>query len=537
MGQCAICGKQDETVFKYKVHLYSEFEPQEGEGLENYFGEGRPIPAVRTESHWHVDTICTECAKYVWGITTDQEETYPEGYEYEPYPVKFYYCQGCQKYHLFPNAVTWSTAGSLPALFDGTFVRVFTSGRGIKECNLPPYTTASFVPYCNHVVACYESFVNGSLAAAMDTTLTTCEFCGRNMVYSWVADDFGTRLCFDCMDSTTTCEECGGRIHVSEIYTDESTSDILCECCYDDRRRYDEEEERLNRTIQDYNYKPCPIFYEHDEDDRKFNDDSITGYDKAYFGIELEIDQRRDDYDDYPADPDDVADNLMSEIPGFRERFYIKYDGSLNNGMEIVSHPHTYAAHYNLEAWETLMSKARRAGFTSHDVGTCGIHYHVNRNSLGSTRQERDDTAFKMVLLTECLWDDFVKFSRRRGFSYCHKHNVWTKQDTFDKFKDKARGTMSRHNAVNLCNTHTVEFRMCRGTLNYKTFIASLQFMYLIRVIAMSLSSTAITNSTFSVFIEAADKVGFAEFLDYCKRRGFQNKLLEERAATTESDD
>ena len=537
MSQCAICGKQDETVFRYKVHLRSDFESPEDVCIEGYFGGGQPIPVVRVESHWHIDHICTDCAKYVWGLALYSEESYPEDYRYEPYPVKFYYCQGCEQYHLFPNVGTWSPDTNFPNLRAPRFIQVFTSGRGIKECNLPPYTTASFVPYCNHVVACSESFINGSLEVSMGTSTRTCEFCGRHMVDSWVADDFGSSLCYDCMDSTSTCEECGGRVHLSDIFNDENTGEQLCECCYDDRRTQSEEEERSNRSIQDYNYKPCPIFYEHCESDEKFNDEVITGFDKAYFGIELEIDQRRDDYDDYPADPEDIADDFVSDIHGFNERFYIKFDGSLNSGVEVVSHPHTYAAHYNLQAWETIMSKARRAGFTSHDVGTCGIHYHVNRSSLGSTRQERDDTAFKMVLLTEVLWVDFVKFSRRRGFSYCNKHNVWTKQDTFDKFKDKTRGNMSRHNAVNLCNTQTVEFRMCRGTLNYKTFIASLQFMYLLRVIALSLSSTAITNSTFDIFIEAADKVGFTEFLDYCKRRGFHHPLLETREDTIASDD
>jgi len=246
---------------------------------------------------------------------------------------------------------------------------------------------------------------------------------------------------------------------------------------------------------------------------------------QPYFGVELEVDQtssRR-----ARIGPTDMAKKLMEEIEEFNDRFYIKYDGSLNNGLEIVSHPHTYSQHFNTSYWRQIFTKCIANGFTSHDASTCGLHFHINRDSLGNTREERSDTAFRMVLLTEVVWNDFVKFSRRTGFHYCSKHNVWEKKDSFDKFKDKARSNLSRYNAMNISNPTTVEFRLCKGTLNFTTFMASLQFTYMIRLVALTLNNVAISNSTFSLFIETANRLGFREFLSYCKSRGFTHSILD----------
>jgi len=530
MPICSVCGA-DHDVYRFNVHKYSFFDTNENDTITSHIATGNPVEAHLVSSHWHTDTLCLECAKHVWGVKQDSSESYPEGYSYEPYPAKFYYCIGCKAYHIFPNAFAWSEPNSLPDLYSGRFITVYTSGRGNRTCNLPPYTTASFVPYCNHVVACSNSYHNGSLAEALGKDIDVCSFCGRYVISDWVRTDFSgaSFLCYDCIDTSTVCDGCGDRIHLYDVFVDNSTDETLCESCYDSRSHgsddeYDEDDEDCEEYIKNYNYKPSPIFYSDEDNDSKFHKDSMSTK-QPYFGVELEVDQtssRR-----ARIEPTDMAKKLMEEIEEFNDRFYIKYDGSLNNGLEIVSHPHTYSQHFNTSYWRQIFTKCIANGFTSHDASTCGLHFHINRDSLGNTREERSDTAFRMVLLTEVMWNDFVKFSRRTGFHYCSKHNVWEKKDSFDKFKDKARSNLSRYNAMNISNPNTVEFRLCRGTLNFTTFMASLQFTYMIRLVALTLNNVAISNSTFSLFIETANRLGFREFLSYCKSRGFTHSILD----------
>lgn len=516
MAVCSICGVE-ENVFKYRIHVLSRFD-NDGLDVDDYAGEGVPIPSFLVDTLWKEDTLCTHCAHHTWGCTTVEDERYPEGYVYNPHPVIFYWCAGCERYHTFPNADRWYQ-GTIPSIPAQSFTHVFTSGRGNMDYNLPPYTSHACTPISTQAVACRVAVGTNTFQQNTGIETRICSYCGRIFTTDHLHWDGSNHICDDCIDCTTYCADCGNRIHISEVFRDEN-DDQLCESCYDERSSASR---NINRYIQDYSYKPCPDFFTNPEEDHNYSPTSHNSLPIPYFGIELEIDQKGS-HD--TEDPEVLARYYSTEVNGFTNRFYIKYDGSLNNGMEIVSHPHTYAAHYNLGLWKDIMAAARSNGYTSHDARSCGLHFHISRNSLGKTRQEQDDTAYKMVLMTEVMWDDFVKFSRRTSFGYCHKHGVWIKSDSFNKFKDKTRSNMSRHNAVNLSNTNTVEFRLIRGTINYNTFIASLQFVYMVRLLAMTLSSVSITNSTFSIFIETALRLGFHEFLEYCKERKFSHKIL-----------
>ena len=73
---------------------------------------------------------------------------------------------------------------------------------------------------------------------------------------------------------------------------------------------------RKNAPIHEYGYKPKPIFY---------------GDSNRYFGVELEIDGAGKD--------DEYAEKLLDIANMQGEHIYVKTDGSLDDGMEIVTHP------------------------------------------------------------------------------------------------------------------------------------------------------------------------------------------------------
>ena len=64
----------------------------------------------------------------------------------------------------------------------------------------------------------------------------------------------------------------------------------------------------------------------------------------------------------------------------------------------------------------------------------------------------------------------------------CCGERTWNK-DTYGyenspkAIMDKAKKNHGCYVAVNLCNYHTIEFRLFRGTLKYNTFIATLELV------------------------------------------------------------
>ena len=76
--------------------------------------------------------------------------------------------------------------------------------------------------------------------------------------------------------------------------------------------------------MQSYCYKPEPIFY-------------CDGF--HYLGVKLEIDHGGEDHEN--------ARRLQAIANEFTENIYIKHDGSLDEGMEIVTHPMSLNYHRN----------------------------------------------------------------------------------------------------------------------------------------------------------------------------------------------
>ncbi len=81
-----------------------------------------------------------------------------------------------------------------------------------------------------------------------------CSHCGDRI---WSVDNSGTLsmpLCSNCYDDHyTSCIECGRIIHREDAYYEDGEDEPLCYRCYEDNREHE--------YIEDYYYKPEPIFY------------------------------------------------------------------------------------------------------------------------------------------------------------------------------------------------------------------------------------------------------------------------------------
>ena len=81
---------------------------------------------------------------------------------------------------------------------------------------------------------------------------------------------------------------------------------------------------------------------------------------------------------------------------------------------------------------------------------------------------------------------------------------------------DKAKERYGRYSAVNLCNHHTIEFRMFRGTLKLNTLLATLQMVNRICDVAFSLSDVELQELSWSDFVATVTE---PELIQYLKER------------------
>ncbi len=310
-----------------------------------------------------------------------------------------------------------------------------------------------------------------------------CECCSERV---WREDAVDDRFCEHCYNEyCCRCEECG-RI----IYTDDANySDgyPYCDNCYEDNSY---------EFIEDYSYKPDPIFY---------------GEGQPHYGVELEI--------DCGGENDSTAEEFDSIANRRDTHLYFKHDGSLDNGLESVSHPATLDYHLHNIAWKEVMQRARELRYLSHTAGTCGLHVHINRAALGSTFDEQENTIGRIVFFFEKFWNEILRFSRRTE----GQANRWAAryggviENPKETLKNAKSAGLGRYTAVNLENTFTVELRIFRGTLRYNTFVATLQFVDKLCHDAIELTDEEFQTMTWNDFVKSTKDM--PELTEYLKIR------------------
>ena len=326
-----------------------------------------------------------------------------------------------------------------------------------------------------------------------------CSRCGERVYRDDNAGDENTPLCQPCYDRHyTSCERCGRIIHVDDAYyEDDDEDDPLCYDCHTHARR--------NKMIEDYYYKPEPLF---------------RGDGSRYFGVELEIDG---------AGEDDASARKVMEIANGNglENLYCKHDGSLDDGFEMVTHPMTLEYHMKEMPWAKILQEAIHLGYTSHQAQTCGLHVHVNRNAFGDTEESQDAVIARILYFFEKNWEELLKFSRRTprqlerwAARYGYKDQP---KELLDHAKKGYHG--GRYTSVNLTNTDTIEFRIFRGTLKYNTLIATLQLLDRICDVAICLTDDQIKAMSWTTFASGCTQPELVRYLK--ERRLYVNDPVE----------
>ena len=313
-----------------------------------------------------------------------------------------------------------------------------------------------------------------------------CSHCDSLITQSEVwASDHELTICNNCSSFYTICNECDCIVDEDDAYYSNGLD--YCHDCYTDR---------YSDCIEDYSYKPDPVFLgETDEN--------------LYLGVELEV---------------DYGNNLQSTTKRIYDEFgdvYMKHDGSLSNsGFEIVSHPATIEYHASELGWKELMDVCLENGYRSHDTTTCGLHIHLSRAFLGETEQEQELNIAKLIILFDRFWDSHLVPFSRRDYSALHdwadKPSVEcsdsdTETEVVDKIKQYKHS--GRYKAINLQNYSTIEFRLFRGTLKFSTFLASLQFVVTITRFVKSIKLNQIFTVTWEDLFLCTEYQELKEYL------------------------
>lgn len=331
-----------------------------------------------------------------------------------------------------------------------------------------------------------------------------CESCtDRFYTVGAVSLSNGDLVCSSCYEEHyTCCLICERDLVDTEAYS--SGGSPYCEDCY-----YNLEEDDDDNYIKTYSYKPTAIFF---------------GTGNLYFGVELEVD-RGEKSDKSISEILDIANND-------NEHVYLKSDGSLTNGFEIVTHPMTYEYHLEDMSWKEILNKLVSLGYRSHEISTCGYHIHVSRKRLGTTVEEQEESIANLVSFVENNWSKIVRFSRRTEMALnkwaARCVNTGNRDITLKYVKD---GDTRRYTCINLLNPNTVEFRIFRGTLLYTTFIATLQFVHELCVKITKVSVEEIEHFTWEDFLNTLDESKVPELIEYLCKRGLWTIPMQQKEA------
>lgn len=201
-----------------------------------------------------------------------------------------------------------------------------------------------------------------------------------------------------------------------------------------------------------------------------------------YIGFELEF-----DYTKRTLSPTDKKRVIMDNNNILRSAEYLYYmlDGSVRNGLEMISQPSTYKFYLlNRNNFENIFNSVKSHGYVASSA--CGLHFHINKDFFSSdlTSDEYYSSLQKLLTIWDKFWPDLVKLSKRtpqKLYRWAGKYNI-SPNSIVDKIVDcNVRGernpSFSKYMAVNLNHNDTIEFRIFSSTLDLDEFYAMLKFV------------------------------------------------------------
>lgn len=290
----------------------------------------------------------------------------------------------------------------------------------------------------------------------------------------------GDIFCDSCSENYCYCDNCNEYFPNNDMRFDENSENYYCTACY---------QEQESTIVHDSSYEPT--FYPLT---KKENREKI--------GFELEVDNVSS------STMEKCFENNYFEI---NEEFYLKTDGSIPNGIEIVSQPFSYNYfREHKKDFKSICDSLSKAKATSYDSGRCGLHIHISRESLSGIGLYKALTFFRKN----------ASFILGVSFRSEDRLNHWAEIDSdyyrnIRKAKQRIRNIKDTYSgkccAINLEHSYSYEFRIFAGTLNSERVIASIQFIISFCEFCMQTSLQKLSKNDYLSFLSKTNKSQYRE--------------------------
>ncbi|MGW5922118.1 amidoligase family protein [Nocardia fluminea] len=288
--------------------------------------------------------------------------------------------------------------------------------------------------------------------AGCRSAFSVCDDCMRYTRYN-IAILSGGDVCESCAEAYSTCDDCN--FAVAEPVSINGERDV-CEDCRQDYRECDRCETLIrgredycddcyrpdHSLVHDSEYTPRPIFH---------------GNGPLFLGLELELRTTPHGFDDSV----ETANDQLGRVA------YLKHDGSISCGFELVTHPMSYDYAITEFPWSVL-SRLRLLGcYTDDEVG---IHVHLSRAGFDSPAH-----IYRWLKLVYRNEDEVSTLARRQDSQWAGFH-----PDIREKARELAHGGRGwgRYHAINTRPLHTFELRIFASSLQRQQVQAALSFAH-----------------------------------------------------------
>lgn len=300
--------------------------------------------------------------------------------------------------------------------------------------------------------------------------------------------------CRQCINNRNVeqyyCRTCGG-MFTCDLFEHEDDTCIMC---------FEQTESNRESAIRSYSYKPKPIFM-------YGNGVTLRQPEAAqlFLGAEIELEMRNA----YSSDLEETA-NETADIVG--KQAYLKHDGSLDNGFEVVTHPGTIEWWHEpdnvvLNALKNLLGRCK-----SYHSSNCGMHIHMSKDAF---------TSFHLMRFLHFIYNNqhFVEFiAQRRSTSYAN-FSTSEKNSVVSNAKTKY-SRAGRFVAVNLENAATIELRVFKGNLEPFRILKNIEFAQ--ALYEYTKEEADMTENKLEVLYDG-DHQGIALYTKDLTPRGFKN--------------
>mgnify|MGYP004451524053 CR=1 FL=1 len=308
--------------------------------------------------------------------------------------------------------------------------------------------------------------------------LSFCGLCHEETRRNDLLEVDSNLVCNECYGELPKCSHCGH----GKMILDNATE--VCSQCVS------------SKHVRRYGHKPYAVFHRVSRSGRVFITDSECnnrGKVQGHFGVECEIDGVSESTAlKLRANGLASVVNMIGNTNGMNSLYYVKEDGSLDIGAEIVSHPFSWRfwKRYGYDIYDTLFDVIKKAGYFSQETSTCGMHIHYTKNALSEL------TLYKMLLMVYMESDFMTLISQREESGLADWCSVkpssilgYNCPDISDsRYKKKVMQGLryvarhkraedgTRGTALNI-TSQTVEMRLFKGTINIMTFAKNIEFL------------------------------------------------------------